>query len=183
MKKEKKLSIIFGLIYYIVGVVGFFYLCSFSLLFGVIGDFSGTLFCICFLVLPIIILIMPIILKFVLKKPFYKAILWSLISVAVYFVIIFVTNFGITKYMSEFTFEKWNNEEYYNLRYLMLNSLEEQYDFIGMNKEEVIDMLGKESENKNRICYFVGSEFLTEFYYCLEYDENGTITKYYVAMD
>lgn len=183
MKKGKILSIIFGLIYYIIGIVGFFYLSAFALLFGVIGNFSDALFCICFLILPIIVLIMPIILKFALKKEFYKSVLWSLISVVVYFVIIFATSFGISRYMSEFTFEKWNNKGYSNLRYLMLNSLEEQYNFIGMNKEEVIGILGKESEHKNRIYYFVGSEFLTEFYYCLEYDENGIITKYYVEVD
>lgn len=183
MKKEKILNVIFGLIYYIIGIVGFFYLSVFALLFGVIGNFSDALFCICFLVLPIIVLIMPIILKVYLKKAFYKSILWSLISVVIYCIIIFATSFGISRYMSEFTFEKWNNKGYSNLRYLMLNSLEEQYDFIGMDKEDVIGILGKESEHKNRIYYFVGSEFLTEFYYCLEYDENGIITKYYVEVD
>lgn len=183
MKKEKVLSIILGLAYYAIGIIGFFYLSVFALLFGVIGNFSNTIFCICFLVLPIIVLFMPIILKFTLKKEFYKSILWSLISVAIYFVIIFATSFGISKYMSEFTFEKWNNEEYSNLRYLMLNSLEEKNDFIGMNKEEVIEILGKESDHGNRIYYFVGSQFLTEYFYCLEYDENNVITKFYVEVD
>lgn len=183
MRKVTIINIIAGLFYYILGMVGFFY--SFVLvgLFGIIPDFSETLFWIYFLVLPIIILLLPIILKIVFKKQFYKSILLSLIAVVIYFILIFGSSFGIEKYMNKFTIEKWNNEKYCNLRYLMLNDLEEKYKLIGMKKEEVMNILGKEYENENYIYYFVGGEWLKSFYYCLEYDENDIITRVYVNVD
>jgi len=59
MKRETIINIISGLLYYVLGAIGFFY--SFVIgLFGIIPDFSEVLFCIYFLVLPIIILLLPI---------------------------------------------------------------------------------------------------------------------------
>lgn len=124
MKKSKVLSIILGLIYYICGIIGFFILFVLVGLFGIIELFSDTLFWICFFIVPIIILILPIILKITLKKEFYKSILYSLISVPIYFAIIIVINFAISKYMNVFTIDKWTNKQYSNLRYLMVNDLE-----------------------------------------------------------
>lgn len=184
MKKEIVINIITGLLYYVLGVIIFFY--SFVLvgLFGIILDFSEILFWIYFLVLPIIILILPIISKFIYKKQFYKAILKALKAVGVYFILIFTTSIGIRIYISNFTPEKWSNKNYYNLRYLMLNDLEEKYELVGMKKEEVIKILGEEyKKNDKCIYYYIGGEWLESFYYYLEYDENGIITKVYDNLD
>ena len=183
MKKVIIINIISGLLYYILGIIGFFYSFIIIGLFGIIPDFSETLFWIYFLILPIIILLLPIILKIITKKQFYKSILLSLIAVVVYFTIVFATIFGIEKYMSNFTSEKWNNEKYSNLRYLMLNSLEEKYNLVGMKKNEVTEILGKEYENEQYMYYYVGGQWLRSFYYCLEYNENDNITKVYVNVD
>jgi len=183
MKKETIINIISGLLYYSIGTIGFFY--SFVIgLFGIIPNFSVTLFCIYFLVLPIIILLLPIILKIILKKQFYKSILLSLKVVGVYLILVVLTSISIRIYISNFTPEKWNNEKYSDLRYLMINDLEEKYNLVGMKKEEVIQILGKEyGKNINCIYYHIGVNWLEVFYYYLEYDENDIITKVYVNVD
>ena len=70
MKKETLISIISGLLYYIIGTIGFFYAFIFIGIFVITLDFSETLFWIESLVLPIIILLLPIILKIILKNNF-----------------------------------------------------------------------------------------------------------------
>ena len=70
MKKETIISIISGLLYYIIGTIGFFYAFIFIGIFVITLDFSETLFWIESLVLPIIILLLPIILKIILKNNF-----------------------------------------------------------------------------------------------------------------
>ena len=65
----------------------------------------------------------------------------------------------------------------------MVNDLEKKHKFKRKKKEDVIKILGKESENKNRIYYFIKSEWIKCYYYCLEYDENNLITKVYIDID
>lgn len=181
MQKEKMLNITFGTLYYILGIVGFFYLYMLAVLFGMISSFSQSLFIVCFIILPLIILILPVIIKKTMKQEFYKAILLSCISVIIYFIILFIIKFSILNYMSKFTIQKWNNDNYIDLRYLMLDDLEKKYDFIGMNKEKANQILGLKSyyNYDNGICYFIKNEWLNNYYYCLDYDENNIITKTY----
>lgn len=84
--------------------------------------------------------------------------------------------------MSNFTKEKWNNSNYWNLRYLMVDNFEMKYNIIGMNKEEVYELLGTVTPaetsygENNKICYLIREGGLfAGTYYCLEYDENGVI--------
>jgi len=66
----------------------------------------------------------------------------------------------------------------------MLNDLEEKYNLVGMKKEEAIQILGKEyGKSDNCIYYHIGVNWLEVFYYYLEYDENGIITKVYDNVD
>ena len=68
MKKENVLGIILGIMYYILGIIFFFYLYVFEALAGSISDFSSTLFYVIYLIIPIILLMLPVILKFAIKK-------------------------------------------------------------------------------------------------------------------
>ena len=111
MKKVTILNIILGGSYYILGIIGFFLFFVLFGLCGVIEYFSDALFWTCFLVIPIIILLLPIIIKIISKKEFYKSILLSSISVVIYFILIFVINISIVKYMRVFTIDKWNNKD------------------------------------------------------------------------
>ena len=68
-------------------------------------------------------------------------------------------------------------------REVLLKDLEKKYDFIGMRKEDVIEILGKEYENEDYIYYFIRSEWLKTYYYCLQYDSNNIIVKVYINLD
>ena len=75
--------------------------------------------------------------------------------------------------------EKWNNANYTELRYFMIDDLEREYPLIGMQKEEVIEILGKEPDYDHSLCYHIRSVSIDSYQYCLSYEENGTITGTY----
>lgn len=172
MNKTKNLNIIFTLIYYFFGIIGFYFL----FIIGITSGFMSLkyLFLILFIILPIIILLLPIIIRKTSKKDFYKCVLFSFVGVLIYFVI-----FGIfLSYFCTFSENKWKNEKYINLRYLMIDDLEDKYSFMGMNKNEIIQILGNESSN-DELCYQTSSVMISTYYYCLKYDENNIITEVY----
>lgn len=72
---------------------------------GIIIDFSETLFNILFICIPIFLLILPPVFKFIFKKKFYKAIIYSAVSFVIYLLILFCIRTAITTYMSNFTKE------------------------------------------------------------------------------
>ena len=168
----KKLNIIFTLLYYILGIVGFYLLFIITFIAGFVD--LKNIFLMLFVILPIIVLLLPIIIKKIFKKEFYKCILFSLIAVIIYFIIFCI----FLSYIGTFSESKWQNDKYTNLRYLMIDHLEEKYDFIGMNKNEVIKILGDEGGN-NELCYQTRSFMISTYFYCLKYDDNNFITEIY----
>jgi len=127
----------------------------------------------------LLVLLLPIIIKWILKKNFYKCILLSFIGVVVYFIILEISLFSI----SIFSENKWKNDKYINLRYFMIEDLEKKYDFIGMNKMDVIDVLGNGYFSSNELCYQIGSIMVSTYYYCLKYDENVIVDVYEKYVD
>ena len=121
-------------------------------------------------------MILPIFIKKILKKDFYKAIIIGCKIIIVYFILIIVIRCFIIGYMSKFTINKWNNSDWYDLRYLMIDSLEKEYNFIGMTKDYVIKILGEGQERENSICYSVKSIWMDSYYYCINFDENNVVT-------
>lgn len=172
MSKTGKLNIIFSIIYYLFGIIGFYFLFILGLTSGFM-DLSFAFF-ILFLILPILILILPIIVKKILKKDFYKCILLSFVGVVIYFIIICI----FISYIGTFDENKWKDERYIDLRYLMIDDLEDRYDFIGMNKDEVIEILGNDDSN-GELCYQTSSVMISTSFYCLKYDESNIITEIY----
>lgn len=172
MLRTKRLNIIFTIIYYFLGIVGFYFLFIISLTSGFI-DLKYS-FLILFIILPLIILLLPIIIKKILKKDFYKCILFSFICVCIYFIILCI----FLSYIGTFSENKWKNDKYIDLRYLMIDDLEDKYNFIGMNKNEVIKILGDESSD-DELCYQTSSVMISTYFYCLKYDENNIITEIY----
>lgn len=173
MTKIRKLNIVFALIYYFFGIIGFYFL----FILGITSGFMDLkyLCLILFIILPVMILLLPIVIKKLLKKNFYKCILFSLIGVIVYFIILC----AVLYFISTFSESKWKNNKYINLRYLMIEDLEEKYDFIGMNKREVIKILGDESFDDNELCYKTSSVMISEYFYCLKYNEKNIVTETY----
>lgn len=180
-KKALTLNLIFGLLYHVFGSIGFFLLFFMAGFDGVIQYVSQELFWFCFLILPGVVLVMPVILYLLLKKEFYQSVLLSLISILLYFAAIGFLHIGIVSNMKEFTPEKWNDNN--NLRYLMVEDMENQYAFVGMKKREVQELLGDQEEYNNRLTYYIKSRWLTSYYYCLDLDESDTVTKTYIEKD
>lgn len=185
-ENTKGSGIVFGLLYYTIIGPSLFVLFLWGIFFDEIAEgLSPKLSSICYIYVPIFLLILPIIFKFILKKKFYKAIIYSFASVIIYLCILFLARLAIISYMSSFTTEKWNNPKYENLRYLMIDNLEEKHNIIGMNKEDIYALLGEEDgsfEEHNRIYYIIGQPrwiSVEELYYCLEYDGNGVIINTY----
>ena len=120
MSNKKILKIMAGLIYYIFGIIGFGYLSILCGLFGIIKSFSQVLFLLCFVIAPLVILILPIVLNKLFKQDFFKSIITGCIGIGIYLITVLLVRFAIVGYMSDFTVLKWTNEEHYNLRYLMI---------------------------------------------------------------
>ena len=183
MKRDRFLNILFGSLYYVLGILFFFYLYIFGELLGNISDFSKILFYAVYIILPILIMILPVIRKFILKEKFYKSILYSCLAVVIYIFVLLGLNFGIKSYFKTFTTEKWSNRDWYSYRYLMIDDLEEKYNFIGMSKEEVYDILGKtdegvkESGGEYVIAYPIKNGFFEGDYYQIYFDKNDVVTK------
>ena len=73
-----------------------------------------------------------------------------------------------SKYMSVYTEEKW--DKYPSVRYCMLDSLNEQYEFIDMPEEELKETLGEpdnviERDDYNIYQYTIGDDYIDGYYY------------------
>lgn len=183
MKKDTILGIIIGILYYVLSAIFYFYLYIIEALAGNISDFSSVLFYVCYAVLPIILLAMPLILKFAFKKKFYKSILYSMLSVIIYVIILLLITLGIRQYFKTFSTEKWSNENWNSFRYLMIDDLEDTYDLVGMTKEEVQSILGQEDVELEwlvtdyAIGYSVRDGFMEGYYYYIYLDENDVVVR------
>lgn len=168
MKNKNALSIIFGVLYYLILAGLSFFTFGLNVFDGVISLFSDVLF-----------IFLPIIFSKLLKKEWYKAFLYSFIVNVIYLIIILPSiRFGIANYMKSFSKSKWNN--YANLRYIMVDDLEKNYNLIGKKTNDVKKLLGKPDssfDSDKSMCYFVKSKWLDSYFYCLEYDENNVITE------
>ena len=183
MKKDTILGIILGILYYVLSAIFYFYLYIIEALAGSISDFSSILFYICYAVLPIILLAMPLILKFAFKKKFYKSILYSMLSVIIYVIILLLITLGTRQYFKTFSTEKWSNENWNSFRYFMIDDLEDTYDLVGMTKEEVQSILGQEDVEIEwlvtdyAIGYSVREGFMDWYYYYIYLDENDVVIR------
>lgn len=180
MKNKNVLAIIFGMLYYLIPVILYYLLFVLNMMDGIIHSFSVVLFIVCIFVMPILFIFLPIIFSKILKKEWYKAFLYSFIINVIYVIIILPSiRFGIVGYMKSFSKSKWNN--YANLRYIMVDDLEKNYNLIGKKTNDVKKLLGKPDSSfkiDKSMCYFIKGEFfLNSYYYCLEYDENNIITE------
>lgn len=128
---------------------------------SVISVIGGTCWVLLYLVLPLFIFIVPLVAKFLFKCNFKKAIFVSIISVLIYVILTFGTIFTVHEFLEDFTSNKW--KKYPNERYLMLDDMAEEIKFIGMTKENVIEILGEptspyaDTEDADLIEYYIGA--------------------------
>ena len=187
MKKEKILNMISGILYYILGSIFFSCLYIFEVLVGNISNFSTTLFYIIYLIVPIILLIMPIIIKYIFRKRFYKSILYSCIGIIIYLILIIGLTFSINRYFDTFSKKKWCNANWHSFRYLMIDDMREKYNLIGMKKNEVYNILGKEDKELEKlqgeyvICYSIRNGFFEGEYFQISLNDDDVVTKINIA--
>lgn len=170
------LSIIFYYIFVIVGGI-------FNIVFGtlgntIIGDTSMPLFYILYFILPVCLLFVPILLYFIFKNRKVKVVQYSFISLLVFIILLITTILGVRGYFSKYSKEKWKNNV--ANRYCMIDDIEKNYNVIGKNKNEVIELLGNnfiENNEDSSIMYEIKYSLVSVQYYILYYDENNTIIK------
>ena len=164
------------ILYCIMVIMFYFYLFIFSSLYGTINIFSKILFIIVYLLIPILILILPIIIKCLLKKEI-NITKNSLILIILHLVIILILRYSIILYMKHFTIDKWNNPNWIQLRYLMLDDFKNKYKPIGKDKDEITKILGNyDYVNEECICYDVRLyKDIVYDTYCLYYNIDNII--------
>lgn len=176
MEKDKMFNIISGVLFYYIMLKIFYYLMMFAS-FGNIGKFSGILFFICYIILPLVVLAMPLIIKFKFNKKFYEAIINSVCVAIIYFQLLGIISYGISEYFSTFSTYKWSNENWHGYRRQMVEDLEEKYDLGGMTKEEVREILGRGDVERygDDGTYSMGYRMSDGIMYYVFFDENGVV--------
>lgn len=107
MKNKNALSIIFGVLYYLILAGLSFLTFGLNVFDGVINLFSDVLFIVCIFVMPVLFIFLPIIFSKLLKKEWHKAFLYSFIINVIYLIIILPSiRFGIVGYMKSFSKSK-----------------------------------------------------------------------------
>lgn len=105
------------------------------------------------------------------------------------YIVILFTALSCGKVSHEkFNSENWKNselnlEENWSLRWDMMNDLRNQYEIIGMNKTEVIKLLGNpESKTDTEFSYYLGysKRGINTGNLTLTFDKNNKVTKIYV---
>ena len=84
---------------------------------------------------------------------------------------------GAKNYISDFSQEKWNNNE--RLRKYMINDLEESHGIIGKTDKEIVDLLGEPiyiSDALNiKYEYYVGESIIDPYGYQIEFENHIAI--------
>lgn len=193
-KITKNRTLIFGI------VLGFSYyvaLCFFTLTIylstglhiPVVFIASRPLSIVLCFVLPLVIILLPLALLLFFRKTFTKLALISFLvfigSVGIFFVI----NLVFTQHLKKFDVEQWKNHQ--QIRYLMIDDIEEEHEFVGMTRDEIIGILGipddpfrEYNPNDDRLWYFVETKlFMKIKYYVIELQDDVVIEKSIVEVD
>ncbi len=186
--KEKTLNVIKKGSCILISALIVFIICTLSItiqLFDinakkVIGSFLWSLI---YIALPIIAFVLPLSLTLIFKHNLKKTILGFVISIIVYAIVAFGTFFAVNTYLSDFTYEKW--ERYQSERYLMLDDLASEVDFIGMTKDEVIEILGEpepifydDADVADLIDYYVGADLIDPISLSFAFENNKVVEVY-----
>lgn len=109
-------------------------------LFSCFEDLYGKWWFLPGLILSLTTLLSPIYLRIIIKNEMYVSLLSIIMCICFVMTVICCYNFTISRF-EDFTVEKWS--KYPNQRILMINDLKEYHNIIGMNKNDVLLLLGK----------------------------------------
>lgn len=143
----------------------------------------SDVFLLIFAIGPLIFIFLPNILKRALHVGQLNSIIYSFFIFILFSIITIIVGRLTVNYFKNFSYEKWNNSDYCNLRYMMIESLEKKYSFVGKNKEEVYSILGKidnqicphDHKDDTEICYMTYETMMRNDFYCLYLDTDGAV--------
>ena len=148
---------------------------------SVISGVSEILFIIMFIFLPIIIMILPFILRAAGNRNFGDCVKTTFIVSLIYAAVSVGTQYGVRAYFSTFSAENWIN--YPANRYLMIDDLEKNYNLIGLSTDEVKNLLGSPEQydtilgDKEALIYGIDKDFFADKYYAVIYDNSEIVTE------
>lgn len=110
-----------------------------------------------------------------MKKKFFVCIILAfIITILLLFYVIINTNNNMG-----FDIDKWNSK--YEERYKMLSSLTSQYDLIGMNRDNIIELLGTNgiyTNNDSAIEYYVSRGLGDAMFFGIYFNQHGIVESY-----
>ncbi len=153
--------------------------------FDIISEQHSNFLFIIYVVFPFFLLFLPSIFNKILSLRKSLTNLYCFLIISIFLIIAYSVGYSYQHYFENFTYEKWNNSEYCDMRYRMIDSLEKKYSFIGMSKKEVYSILENvkdhictyDYEDTNQICYATYEAIMRNDFYCLYLNENGIVMK------
>ncbi len=183
MKINVKITsqILIKLLYYLLILCYF----PFYPYFDIIIEHDSNFLFIIFGIFPLFLIFLPFFFNKILSIKEHIAYVYSFLIIITFFIIALLVGCFNSHYFEIFTYEKWNNNKYCDMRYKMIKSLEKNYSLIGRNKKEIYEILGNPNEktcsydyeDTNKICYMTYEAMMRNDFYCLYLDENGIVTK------
>ncbi len=178
------LSVILGIIYYVAVYCYTVFVCfSAGLHISVVIIASQPLRIVFCYVLPIVLILLPPAVLLFFRKTFMKSVLISFLVFVGCVAVFFSVSLVFTQYFKEFDAEKWKNHQL--IRYLMIDDMESEHEFIGMTRDEVIGILGTPDDSfDDRLVYFIDTQsFMRIKYYVLTLEDDVVIEKTIVEVD
>lgn len=148
-----------------------------------VSDYIGEIpWYIIYFILPIIVVIVPLVAKYILKFNFKKAIICAVVAMGIYSIIALGTDLGVTCYFKDFTPQKWI--EYPFQRHYMLKDLTNEHNLIGMTEEELYVLLGspsipvyKDISTGNEVVAYTVDGFIDPVQIYFELKDNKVVKK------
>ena len=177
MNKENLIINIFFTIVLILGWAGILFV---SFLLYLLSDMFRNLGNGILVYITVFIYVLAFVLPIIFRKRIskYLCLPVSFIIFTIFSVIIVSSVLvGARSYISSFSQEKWNNNE--ELRFYMIDDLEQKHHIVGKTKNEIIKLIGKPTytyDNKEIIYeYFIGFNMIDEICYQIEFENNIAI--------
>ncbi len=174
-----------GLLFTVLFLLTVFLIVLFGFGDSLLVDIFGSDLIYVFIVIPILIGLSSLFLKYIRKLSFKKTILYSIIAILIYIFAVVGTHTVAEYHFKTFTLEKWTAYPYQ--RYRMLDDVTSKYYFIGMSDEDVVEILGEPNfinleDSEGVIDYVVRSLFIDSEYVRFSI-ENGVVTDAYIYND
>lgn len=168
------LKVLYCFIWIFIGGYTFLYLAFSSDLYDAIFSKNASLF---IFILSIFCLLTPIFLKSMKRRWLRYLITYCIVGT--FFISFFTITTVAENYFSDFTTEKWF--KYPKLRNYMVDDLIENHNIIGMNENEVIELLGTpDTRNDTIFAYYMDEKYKDAVYIEITFADGKVIYIDYV---